>query len=173
MRNKNVLSTTQSAAIAALYTVFTLIANAFGLANYPIQIRFSEALTITPYYTPAAIPGLFVGCLLSNILTGCRPWDVVFGSLATLTGALGTYLIGRMKKKMKIAKWLCPLPPIIANVLVVPQVLMKVYGYEGTLIYFTATVAAGEILSCYVLGMILLLALEKRKGVIPDADSDQ
>lgn len=86
----------QAAMIAAVYVVLTLLANAFGLANYAIQIRFSEALTILPFFTPAAVPGLFVGCILSNILTGCLPLDVVFGSLATLLGALGTYMIGRM-----------------------------------------------------------------------------
>ena len=80
----------QAAMIAALYIVLTFIANALGLANYAIQVRFSEALTILPYFTPAAIPGLFAGCLLSNILTGCMPLDVIFGSLATLIGAFGT-----------------------------------------------------------------------------------
>ena len=83
----------QAAMIAALYIVLTFIANALGLANYAIQVRFSEALTILPYFTPAAIPGLFVGCMLSNILTGCMPLDVLFGSLATLIGALGTYAL--------------------------------------------------------------------------------
>ena len=80
----------QAAMIAALYIVLTFIANAFGLANYAVQVRFSEALTVLPYFTPAAIPGLFIGCLLSNILTGCALPDIVFGSLATLLGALGT-----------------------------------------------------------------------------------
>ena len=87
----------QAAMIAALYIVLTFIANALGLANYAIQVRFSEALTILPYFTPAAIPGLFAGCLLSNILTGCMPLDVIFGSLATLVGAFGTYALRKHK----------------------------------------------------------------------------
>ena len=58
------------------YVVLTLLANALGLANYAIQVRFSEALTILPFFTPAAIPGLFVGCILSNLLTGCMPLDL-------------------------------------------------------------------------------------------------
>ena len=70
MRDKKVIYITQAGVIAALYVVLTLMANALGLANYAIQVRFSEALTILPFFTPAAIPGLFVGCLLSNILTG-------------------------------------------------------------------------------------------------------
>ena len=91
--NRKTLYLVHAAVIAALYVVLTLLANALGLANYAIQVRFSEALTILPFFTPAAIPGLFVGCILSNLLTGCMPLDVVFGSLATLAGALGTYFL--------------------------------------------------------------------------------
>ena len=90
-KNSKALFIAHAAIIAALYVVLTLIANAMGLANYAIQVRFSEALTILPYFTPAAIPGLFVGCILSNIITGCVPLDVLFGSLATLFGAIFTY----------------------------------------------------------------------------------
>ncbi|MBO5031916.1 MAG: QueT transporter family protein [Lachnospiraceae bacterium] len=155
-QNKNhyVLSMVQAAMIAAIYVVLTFAANAFGLANYAVQVRFSEALTILPYFTPAAIPGLFVGCLLSNILTGCMPLDVVFGSLATLIGACGTYALRRYK-------WLAPVPPIVANTIVVPFVLAYVYQFEGSIPYFMLTVGAGEIISCGVLGMILLFALNK------------
>ena len=102
---------TQAAAIAALYVVLTLLANTLGLANYNIQVRFSEALTILPIFTPAAIPGLYIGCLLSNILTGCIFWDIIFGPIATLLGAIGTYLL---RKK---SKWVATLPPIISNTL--------------------------------------------------------
>ncbi|MCD7836029.1 MAG: QueT transporter family protein, partial [Lachnospiraceae bacterium] len=89
MKN-HVLPMVQAAMIAAIYVVLTFIANAFGLANYAVQVRFSEALTILPYFTPAAIPGLFIGCLLSNILTGCALPDIIFGSIATLIGAVLT-----------------------------------------------------------------------------------
>ncbi len=147
----------QAAMIAAIYVVLTFIANAFGLANYPIQVRFSEALTILPYFTPVAIPGLFVGCLLSNILTGCMPLDVVFGSLATLIGACGTYALRKQK-------WLAPLPPIIANTLIVPFVLAYVYKFEGSVPYFMLTVGIGEVISCGVLGMILLFAITPYAG---------
>lgn len=155
-QNKNtyVLSMVQAAMIAAIYVVLTFVANAFGLANYVVQIRFSEALTILPYFTPAAIPGLFVGCILSNILTGCLPLDVVFGSLATLIGACGTYALRKHK-------WLAPLPPIVANTIVVPFVLAYVYQFEGSIPYFMLTVGAGEVISCGILGMILLFALDK------------
>ena len=147
----------QAAMIAAIYVVLTFVANAFGLANYAIQVRFSEALTILPFFTPAAIPGLFVGCLLSNILTGCMPLDILFGSLATLIGACGTYVLRKYK-------WLASIPPILANTLIVPFVLAYVYKFEGSIPYFMITVGIGEIISCGVLGMILLFTLQKYAG---------
>ena len=142
------------AIVAALYVVLTYLASAFGLASYAIQVRFSEALTILPFFTPAAIPGLFVGCLLANILTGCATWDIIFGSLATLLGALGTYFLRQ-------TKFSYILPPIIANTLIVPHVLMYVYALEGTYLYFTLTVCIGEIISCGLLGTLLKKGLEK------------
>ena len=90
MRNKKVLFITQGAVIAAIYVVLTYIVSLLGLTNGVIQVRLSEALTILPVFTPAAIPGLVVGCVISNILTGAVIWDVIFGSLATLIGAVGT-----------------------------------------------------------------------------------
>ena len=159
MKNKNASIITVGAMTAALYVVLTLVANAFGLANYAIQVRFSEALTILPYFTPAAIPGLFVGCILSNLITGCMPLDVLFGSLATLLGALGTY-------SLRKCKWAAPIPPIIANTIIVPFVLAYVYHFEGSIPYFMVTVGIGEIISCGVLGMILLNVLDKYKDKI-------
>lgn len=153
--NKKVLFIAHAAVIAALYVVLTLLANALGLANYAIQVRFSEALTILPFFTPAAIPGLFLGCILSNILTGCLPLDILFGSLATLLGAVGTYLL------RKQTKWLAPLSPIVANTIIVPFVLAYVYQFEGSIPFFMLTVGIGEIISCGVLGMILLTVLQK------------
>jgi len=166
MKNKKVLYLTQAAAIAAIYVVLTFVANTFGLANHAIQVRFSEALTILPYFTPVAIPGLFVGCIISNILTGCMPLDVVFGSLATLLGALGTYSIRHLSNrflttKRGVLKWLAPIPPIIANTIIVPQVLAYVYKFEGSILYFMLTVGIGELISCGFLGMLLLLSLQR------------
>ena len=154
MKNSKTLFITQAAIIAALYVVLTLLANALGLANYAIQLRFSEALTILPFFLPAAIPGLFLGCLISNLLTGAIIWDVVFGSLATLLGAVGTYLLRRVK-------WLAPLPPIIANTIIVPLVLYFAYRIPGSIPYFMLTVGIGEILSCGV-----LFVLQKYKKYI-------
>lgn len=170
----------QASMIAAIYVVFTLIANALGLANYAIQVRFSEALTILPFFTPAAVPGLFVGCILSNMLTGCLPLDIVFGSLATLLGALGTWAVGRMsrkaisaagstsmpREKFSVYKLLAPLPPIISNTLIIPFVLSYVYRFEGSIPFFMLTVGAGEVISCGILGLILLLSLDRYKNIL-------
>ncbi len=144
-----------SAIVAATYVVLTFLASALGLASGAIQIRLSEALTILPIFTPYAIPGLFVGCLLANILTGCVLWDIILGSLATLAGAVFTYLL----RKRKL---LATIPPILANTIVVPLVLMYFYKLEGVYLYFALTVFAGEVISCGVLGTFLRKALEKR-----------
>ena len=155
--NKKVLFIVHAATIAALYVVLTLLANALGLANFAIQVRFSEALTILPFFTPAAIPGLTVGCILSNLLTGCLPLDILFGSIATLLGTVGTYAL------RKCTKWLAPICPIIANTLIVPFVLAYMYQFEGSIPYFMITVGIGEIISCGILGLLLLSLLNNSK----------
>lgn len=157
-KSANVTLLVQAAMIAALYAVLTFFANALGLASSVIQVRFSEALTILPYFTPAAIPGLFAGCLLSNILTGCALPDIVFGSLATLTGAIFT-------RKLRKNKWMAPIPPIVSNAIIVPFVLLYAYGIKPLWFSFV-TVTIGEIISCGVLGMFLLFALQKYAGRI-------
>lgn len=164
--NNKIRIITSGAVIAAIYVVLTLLANMFGLANHVIQVRFSEALTILPYFTPIAIPGLFIGCILANILTGCMPLDTVFGSLATLIGAVGTYLISRRMGSKPLAGYLAPIPPIVANTLIVPFVLAYVYKFEGSIPYFMLTVGAGEIISCGILGILLLMALKPRKDIL-------
>ena len=145
---------TQGALIAALYVLLTWLAHQFGLDSGAIQIRLSEALTILPCFTPAAIPGLTIGCLLANILSGCALWDIVFGTLATLLGAIGTRLLRKHKR-------LAPLPPILANVLIVPFVLAYVYGAEGTIPFFMLTVGTGELICCGVMGLALYSLLDR------------
>lgn len=161
MRNQKVLNLCRGGIIAALYVVLTLLANALGLANNLIQVRFSEALTILPYFTSAAIPGLFAGCLISNLLTGAALIDVVFGSVATLIGAALTFAF---RKK---SPWLAPLFPILSNTIIVPFILLYAYEIKPLRLSFI-TVGAGEIISCGVLGMLLLFALKKRAGFLFD-----
>ena len=105
--------------------------------------------------------GLFIGCLLSNLITGAAIWDVIFGSLATLIGAVGTYFLGR-----KVSKWLSPVPPIVANTLIIPFVLQYAYGVPDGIPFLMLTVGAGEVLSCGVLGLLILNAIEPVKKYI-------
>ena len=156
-KHNNTALLTRSAAIAALYVLLTLLAAALGLDSGAVQLRLSEALTILPVFTPAAVPGLFIGCLLSNLLAGGVVWDVIFGSLATLLGAVGTRLLRKNR-------WLACLPPILANVIIVPLVLTYAYGIPGGIPWFMLTVGVGEVLTCGVLGQLLWSALDKHKG---------
>lgn len=148
---------TQAAVIAALYVVLTYIANAFGMANGIIQVRISEALTVLPCFTPAAIPGLCLGCLLSNFLTGCPIYDILIGSAATLLGAIVSYCVRKYK-------FLVPVAPIVINSFAIPityNILLRLDDHS-----FWASVAlvgAGEIISCGVLGVALMLGLEDYK----------
>ena len=162
MRNKKVLFLTQAAVIAAIYVVLTIFISAFNLASGAIQVRISEALTILPFFTP----GLAIGCLLSNLLTGAAVYDVVFGSLATLLGAVGTYLLRKHK-------FLCTLPPVIANMVIIPFVLRYGYGlamegggHDLAIPFYMLTVGAGEVICCCILGSVLLNALAKMRNVI-------
>ncbi len=154
--NKKTLNLTQGAIIAAIYVVLTFLSQMVGLASGAIQFRLSEALTILPVFTGAAVPGLAVGCFVANMLTGCALWDVIFGSIATLIGAIGTYFVG--KKKL----YLAPIFPILANVIIVPFVLRYVYGVEGSLPYFALTVGIGEVVCCGILGIGLYKVLNNR-----------
>ena len=148
----------QAGMVAAIYVALTVVFAPFSFGE--VQVRLAEALTILPVFTPAAVPGLFVGCLLGNMLGGAVLPDIVFGSLATLIGAIGT----RMLRKAN--PYLAPVPPIVANALIVPFVLKYAYAVDLPIPLMMLTVGLGEVLSCGVLGMILYFALKKRKGQI-------
>ena len=155
---------TEAATIAALYVLFTYLAALFGLSSGAVQLRFSEALCILPFFTPAAIPGLFVGCIVSNLVVpGALIWDIIFGSLATLIGALGTYALRRY------SPYLAPIPPVLANTLIVPAVISyaMVNALDPALYFSTAfTVFLGEVLSCAVLGLLLFRVCKKYQNIL-------
>ena len=153
LRSKETLKITQGAIIAALYVVLTMVFApiSFGV----VQVRVAEAFTILPLFTPAAIPGLFVGCLIANIMGGCVAVDVIFGSLATLIGALGGYMLRKNR-------WLVPVPAIIANTLIIPFVLKYGYGVPDMLPYIALYIFAGEVIGCYLLGELLASAVHHR-----------
>lgn len=158
MKNQKTAFLTQAAMIAAVYVALTFLFAPFSFGE--VQIRIAEALTILPVFTPAAIPGLFIGCFIGNILGGAILPDVIFGSAATLIGAFFTY---QLRNKNR---FLAPLPPIIANTIVVPFVLYYGYGVPLPIPFMMLTVGAGEIISCGIFGMAVYLALWKYKNLI-------
>ena len=154
---KHILYVCQAGIVAALYTVLTCVVGAFDLANGAVQFRVSEALCVMPVFFPAAIPGLTVGCVISNLITSKGLWqDVVFGSLATLVGAFGAYLL------RKAPAWLTTVSTILANALIIPPVLVYAYGEKQALPIITLTVTAGEVLSAGVLGTLLCILIRRR-----------
>lgn len=162
MRNKKVTFMLQAAMIAAIYVVLVIIFNYWSFG--PIQFRIAEALTVLPYFTPAAIPGLCIGCFIANFIGGSILADMVLGSIATFIGAVGSRILGKMKSK--VAKWLVPIPPIVANALIVPYVLKYGYGAAEAIPFMMLTVGIGEVIVCGICGMILLFILEKYKNII-------
>ena len=153
MKNKKVLFLTQAAMIAAIYVVLTIVFQPFSFGQ--IQVRIAEALTILPMFTPAAIPGLYIGCMIGNILGGSILPDIIWGSFATLIGAVFTYLL------RKQSRYLAILPPIISNTVIVPLVLRYAYGIVLPIPFMMLTVGIGEVISCGVLGIVIHSALKK------------
>ena len=148
----------RGAIVAALYVVLTYVSFVFGMASGAIQLRLSEALCILPIFMPEAIFGLFVGCILSNLIFSGLVLDVIFGSLATLIGALCAYLLRKMPEKIK---WTATLPTVVANMLIVPLVLIY-YGTEDAYWFLVFTVGIGELLSAGALGSLLYYAVNKK-----------
>ena len=152
------LYVTRGAMIAAMYVALTYLSSLFGLASGVIQFRISEALCILPIFLPEAIPALAIGCMISNTITGAVFWDVVFGSVATLIGAIGARMLARLPKMMMP---LATLPTILANALIVPFVLILAYGAEGAYYYFFLTVGLGELVCAGIGGSALYYSLKK------------
>ena len=144
--------------IAAIYTVMSLLSSVFGIAYGPIQCRFSEALTVLPFFLPEAIPGLFIGCIVTNLMSTVGPLDLILGSLATLLAALWTR---RMPNK-----WLAPLPPVLCNAVIIGAMIAWyevgfTEAFWGMFAFNALTVGIGQILACYGLGLLLMKALSR------------
>ena len=165
-KQSNIMLLVTAAMIAALYVVLSFVSNVFGLASGAIQIRISEALTILPYFTAAAIPGVTIGCILFNLLSGAALLDVLFGGVASLIGAVSSWFIGKAAKKINWMKYLVPVPPILANAFIVPWVLKTAYGLTDAYWYLFITVGIGEIISCGILGILLMTALMPLRNVL-------
>lgn len=161
MKNKRkefTLYTTRGALIAAMYVTLTLLSAVLGLSSGVIQFRFSEALCILPIFMPEAIPGLFVGCLISNLIAGGIVWDVIFGSIATLIGAIGARMLIKLPKKFK---WAATIPTVLSNMIIVPLVLIYAYGAPDSYLFLMLTVGIGEIVCAGFGGTALYYLLKK------------
>ena len=147
-----------SGVIAAVYAVLSLFSSVFGIAYGPIQCRFSEALTVLPFFFPEAVPGLFIGCVVTNLMSTVGPLDLIFGSLATLLAALWT-------RRMP-SKWLAPLPPVVCNAVIVGAMIAWyevgfTEAFWGMFAFNALTVGIGEAIACYVLGLLLLRVISR------------
>ena len=155
-----------AAMIAALYVVLSFFISTFGLASGAIQIRISEALTVLPVFTASAVPGVTIGCLLFNILSGAAMPDIIFGTIATFIGAIFTRDIACRFKNKKWMPYLLPIPPIFANACIIPWVLKIAYGLGDAYWYLFVTIGLGEIISCGVLGLILYFTLKPFRQIL-------
>ena len=174
-RRKTLLNLCTAAIVGALYVALTLLSGLFGLSSGAIQVRISEALCVLPVFLPWSAVGLWIGCIIANVLTSALLWDVVFGSLATLVGALGALLLGAAARSLdqrgrvkasRVFKFLSPLPTVAANSIIIPFVLKYAYGITDMGYWFMlVTVGVGEIISAWVIGIALLCLLERNKKI--------
>lgn len=151
--------------IAAIYVVLTSVSAMLGIASGSVQFRISEILCILPMFTPSAIPGLAIGCLLSNILTGGVIWDVVFGTVATLIGAIGTRLLRKHR-------WIAPLCPVVSNMIIIPFILQYAYNVEDAYWILVITVGLGEFACAYLLGESLFTLIIHRRIKLKITDKE-
>lgn len=143
---------TQAAMIAALYVVLVVV---FAPISFgALQVRIAEMLSVLPFFTPAAVPGLFIGCLIGNILGGADILDIIFGSLTTLAAAALAY-------RLRANRYLVPVPAVVLNALVVPFILRYAYHMTDAFYFMVLTVGAGQVISAQILGTVLLFTLEK------------
>ncbi len=156
---KQILSLTRGAMFAALYVLLTLLSSLFGLASGNIQVRLSEALLILIILYPEAAVGIPIGCLISNLFFGLMPWDLLFGTLATVIGCIGALALRKTGNPL-----LVPIPNVLANALIVPAVIILSMGGEGTWVsfpFFALTVGIGEIIACFGVGWFVYIAVKK------------
>ncbi len=161
MKSTSTLRIARGGMIAALYVALTYVSFLFGLSSGEIQLRLSEMLAILPVFLSESIPGLYIGCIVANLLTGGSIFDILLGSLATLIGAIGARILRKTKKPLLIT-----LPTVLANAITVPFIIILTAGGEisyAVYPYFFATVGIGEFLSAGLLGLLAYKVIEKNK----------
>lgn len=153
----------QGAIIAAVYAILTI--SLAPISSGLIQCRVAEAMCVLPFFTFSAVPGLFIGCLIANLLTGAPIYDVLFGSLATLLAAYITF-----KMRNRVPKYLAPLPSVVVNALVVGWLLTYVYQVGVGFWVAAGYVALGQAIACFALGLPLMSLLERFRGKLFDTE---
>ncbi len=154
-------SVVRGALIAAAYATLSYLSAPLTFMFF--QFRLSEALCVLPIFLPEAIPGLFVGCIIANYLSGCVLWDIVFGSLATLIGAVLARALSKLPRKLM---FISTLPTVFANAFIVPFVIKYAYGSPESYFFLFVTVMAGELVTATGVGTLLYYQLEKRKSLL-------
>jgi len=158
MNSKRIRYIATAGLIAAIYVLLIVI---FYYSSFLVnQIRFAEALTVLPFLTPAAIPGLFIGCFLGNIMGGLGWIDIVIGPLLTLAAAIATRTIRVSFGDTKTGMALAPLPPVLLNAFGVPFYLSSMYAVDYWAV--VTSIGLGQLVACYVIGLPLLILLRKR-----------
>lgn len=164
MKKPKTVTIAYTALIAALYAAATYASAAAGLAYGPVQFRLSEALTVLPVLTPAAIPGLIIGCVAANIRSPYGIVDIILGTLATGLAAVATRALRHVR--FKKVPWLAPLPPVVFNALIVgAEITILVPGKAGFAAFAVnaAWIGLGQFIMCYALGLPLHAALERTR----------
>ncbi len=162
MKKKSTLFLTQAAVIAALYVALTYVSNALGLAYNAVQFRLSEILTVLPVFTPAAIPGLTIGCLIANISSPFGIIDILCGALATLLASVTTYALRNVR--FREIPLLSTLPPVLFNALIIGAEIWYLEGRTAEIFIISALqVAAGQCVMCILAGIIFIRAIRKTR----------
>lgn len=146
----------QAAVIGGVYAVLTVVLAPISYG--PMQVRVSELLTVLPYFTPAAVPGLFAGCIIANLMSPYGVVDLIFGSAASLIAAVLSYAL-------RSRPLLVPMPPVLINGVIIGSMLYFVYGVDIGLIPCMLWVALGQFISCYLLGYPFLKYMERHRKV--------
>lgn len=152
----------RAAIIGALYAALTM---AFGALAYgPFQIRPAEALCVLPLFYGEAVPGLYVGCLIANILSGYGVYDILLGSLATLLASVCTYIVGRIFKNKPLRIVVGGLFPVLLNSFIVPAIWLLAGSAEETYVLSAAFMLLTESVWIYALGTPLYIGIDRLMG---------
>ncbi len=160
MKDKKVQFITRAGLISALYVA--LVFPSFSFASGFFQLRFCEALTVLPLFFIEAVPGLFIGCIIVNLITGCALIDIILGALITLVASLLTFVVGKIIKNTVLKFIVGGFFPIVLNAFLLPLIWYLAYGkLEIVYIYNVISLLISQSVSIYLFGIIVLISVKK------------